>query len=281
MPTYDNRVLSSEGVPAIPATTTAIAPAVETYLLANPPAVGDGSVTLAKLAIEVTDEIDAKADGGSTTTALAGKAPAASPTFTGTVIVPDNSFTIAKVNGLQAALDAKQATLVSATNIKTINGTTILGSGDMVVGGGSGPTALKKTSTQVINGTGFVDVSGMTFAVVSGTTYFYDFYIVFRSTLATGFRFSVNCPTGALDYMRQYQTVANSDLVGVATWLEGHAVNRDVGTVTTASIAAGVDLVCRIQGSYVCTQNGTFALRAASETANTDLVIQRACCTYF
>ena len=35
----------------------------------------------------------------------------------------------------QAALDAKQDTLVSATNIKTINGSSILGSGDIVVSG--------------------------------------------------------------------------------------------------------------------------------------------------
>lgn len=39
-----------------------------------------------------------------------------------------------------AALDAKQATLVSATNIKTINGSTVLGSGDLAVSGGLGYT---------------------------------------------------------------------------------------------------------------------------------------------
>jgi hypothetical protein len=38
----------------------------------------------------------------------------------------------------QTALNGKQATLVSATNIKTVNGSTLLGSGDLVVGGGSG-----------------------------------------------------------------------------------------------------------------------------------------------
>lgn len=38
----------------------------------------------------------------------------------------------------QTALNAKQDTLVSGTNIKTINGNTILGSGDLVVGGSSG-----------------------------------------------------------------------------------------------------------------------------------------------
>lgn len=37
----------------------------------------------------------------------------------------------------QAALDSKQATLVSATNIKTINGSSILGSGDLAVSGGA------------------------------------------------------------------------------------------------------------------------------------------------
>lgn len=38
---------------------------------------------------------------------------------------------------LQTSLSAKQATLVSATNIKTINGNSLLGSGDLVVGGGA------------------------------------------------------------------------------------------------------------------------------------------------
>jgi len=43
--------------------------------------------------------------------------------------------TIADVTGLQAALDSKQATLVSGTNIKTINGAPVLGSGDLVIQG--------------------------------------------------------------------------------------------------------------------------------------------------
>lgn len=40
----------------------------------------------------------------------------------------------------QTALDAKQSTLVSGTNIKTINGSTVLGSGDLVISGGGGGT---------------------------------------------------------------------------------------------------------------------------------------------
>jgi hypothetical protein len=44
---------------------------------------------------------------------------------------------VANVVGLQTALDAKQATLVSSTNIKTINSASLLGSGDIAISSGS------------------------------------------------------------------------------------------------------------------------------------------------
>ncbi len=50
---------------------------------------------------------------------------------------------ISTVTGLQTALDGKQASLVSATSIKTINGVSVLGSGDLTVSGG----ATKGTAT--------------------------------------------------------------------------------------------------------------------------------------
>ena len=52
--------------------------------------------------------------------------------------------TLASQTDLQAALDAKQATLVSATNIKTINGSSVLGAGDLVVTGAAPDIALSK-----------------------------------------------------------------------------------------------------------------------------------------
>ena len=44
--------------------------------------------------------------------------------------------TLSAQTDLQSVLDAKQATLVSQTNIKSINGTTLLGSGDLTVSAG-------------------------------------------------------------------------------------------------------------------------------------------------
>ena len=43
----------------------------------------------------------------------------------------------ANVSALQTAMDGKQPTLVSGTNIKTINGNSILGEGNLVIGGGA------------------------------------------------------------------------------------------------------------------------------------------------
>ena len=53
-----------------------------------------------------------------------------------------DAVALANVTGLSAALAAKQATLVSATNIKTINGSSVLGSGDLAVSGGGGASQI-------------------------------------------------------------------------------------------------------------------------------------------
>jgi len=50
---------------------------------------------------------------------------------------------IANVTGLQTALDGKQATLVSGTNVKTVNGETLLGEGNIVVSGGGGAIGIE------------------------------------------------------------------------------------------------------------------------------------------
>jgi hypothetical protein len=62
---------------------------------------------------------------------------------------------------LQTALNAKQATLVSGTNIKTVNSTSLLGSGDIAVQ----PTLVSGTNIKTVNGnsllgSGDVTISG-------------------------------------------------------------------------------------------------------------------------
>ena len=137
---------------------------------------------------------------------------------------------------------------------------------------------LKKTSNQTINsGAGvFTDITGLTFPVVNGIDYAFKFYIVFRSAVTTtGWKASVNCPAGTLDFFATGQTIAN-DVAGVATWLQRHNVTRDDMTLLTSTITAGVDLLFMIEGRFLCTANGTFACRFANELAsNTNIEVQK------
>ena len=143
---------------------------------------------------------------------------------------------------------------------------------------GGGMTLLKTTSNQTINaGAGvFVDVTGLTFAVAAGVDYAFEFYITFRSAATTtGWKASVNCPAGTLDFWAGSDVIANG-AAGVATHTQRHNVDRDDMTLLTATITQNVDLNVRIKGRYLCTASGTFAARFANELAsNTQLVVQQ------
>lgn len=145
-------------------------------------------------------------------------------------------------------------------------------------GGGGGITTLRKTADQIINGTAYQDITGLTFAVAANTDYAFTFYIVFRSAATTtGFRFSIDGPAGAVvDYHIKMQTIANTTTTLAATWIEGHCVVYNTLTVLAATVTANVDLVCMITGRIkVGGTAGTLAARVASELANDDLVVQK------
>ena len=60
-----------------------------------------------------------------------------------------HTHSISQINNLQSALNGKQATLVSGTNIRTINGTSILGAGDIPVVA----SLAEKSLADIINAT--------------------------------------------------------------------------------------------------------------------------------
>lgn len=76
--------------------------------------------------------------------------------FDGVYAAIVHTHVIADTIGLQAAIDAKQATLVSATSIKTINGASVLGSGNLVVSGTGdviGPASSVDNTIPLFNST--------------------------------------------------------------------------------------------------------------------------------
>jgi len=68
--------------------------------------------------------------------------------------------TLSSQTDLQTALDGKQVTLVSGTNIKTINGNSLLGSGNIVVGGAVLYTEVEKSIGSVPKLAGKFTIAG-------------------------------------------------------------------------------------------------------------------------
>lgn len=80
----------------------------------------------------------------------------------------DNSDTYYPTQkAVKTAVDAKQDTLVSATNIKTINGESILGSGDLEIASGGSSFWTPKTATKV-SGTSITIPTDLTAIFVRG-----------------------------------------------------------------------------------------------------------------
>ena len=68
--------------------------------------------------------------------------------------VSDHTHTIGQVEGLTSSLSGKQDTLVSGTNIKTINNQSLLGSGNITIQGGGGGGSVNMVGAFTINGDG-------------------------------------------------------------------------------------------------------------------------------
>ena len=134
-------------------TGTTITDALNTLRISS----GDGTGDMVKVVYD-TDN-DGKVDSAEVADSVAWAGVSGKPsTFPPTT----HNHPIAEITSLQTALDNKQASLVSGTNIKTINGNSILGSGDLVVSGGGGG------SGDVVGPSSSVDNNITTFDGVTG-----------------------------------------------------------------------------------------------------------------
>ena len=142
------------------------------------------------------------------------------------------------------------------------------------------PTGVKTTADQTINGTAYQTISGLGFPVVANTDYAFEFTIVFTSTAATGFGFSVSGPSPSqivyIDYVVTYQTTANAT-AGTDVMTQRHDIAYDAMPATTATVTGGVNLHAHIKGTLRtgAITPGTLSARVRSESANNDLVVKR------
>jgi hypothetical protein len=135
-------------------------------------------------------------------------------------------------------------------------------------GGGGGDTYLRKTSIQTISVAGFVDITQLTFSVVSGRTYVIEAFVIFRSdTPSMGVRFAVNGPASPtlllIRSMKQFTPpgTASTDMYSEASLT---AYNTPI-PVSLNEPASGTNLIWEAKGTFVPSANGTFALRIDKE----------------
>lgn len=126
---------------------------------------------------------------------------------------------VASVSGLQVILDDKQATLQPGVNIKTINGSSILGSGDLFVAGGGGSSsaqavtnlsALRSLSKLTYQ---FAQVTGHTTAADGGGGFYY--YVSTDVTSADNAGTVIVAADGGRWYLDVTSGVVNADQFGI------------------------------------------------------------------
>lgn len=121
------------------------------------------------------------------------------------------------------------------------------------------------------------DVTGLSFPVVSGGTYFFRATIIYTAAATTtGSRWSINGPTTSqLIYRSEYSLTATSRTVndGLSAY--------DSPAASNASSAATGSNVALIEGYITVTANGTVVVRFASEVSASAIIAKTGSTLYY
>lgn len=180
-----------------------------------------------------------------------------------------------------STFNGKQAALVSGTNIKTINGSTVLGSGDLVVSGTVAgfwaATVDKLTSTQASTVTALANVTQLVDTMVANGVYMVNCFVTFRSAATTtGLNLGFTSPTGSIC---QLEVVVPITSTAAATQLRTIFPNS-AATNTGNVLGTGVTTInnnqtARISGVVTCGATpGNFQVQFASEVNASAITLQ-------
>ena len=183
----------------------------------------------------------------------------------------------ASVSGILTSTDwstfnGKQAELVSATNIKTINGSSVLGSGDLVVTGSApdGYTYIIKSVNQDVTNAGVTNDTEFSFSVVAAGQYMVEMEVAISGNNTTG------------DYAFDFQVSAGTMKgKGTAQNLTAAAAIQNIivtaaGAANTTAVVCGVStadlddvIAMRIIYSFTASANATFRYRFGNASLGT------------
>jgi hypothetical protein len=169
------------------------------------------------------------------------------------------------VNTLYSGLAAsKQDTLVSATNIKTVNGSSLLGSGDLVVSSGYHLVATLSGDQATGANVTPVTLTGLVFSYAANSKY--RIWAMGRvaptaATTGCGFQFDLSSAVTAIDVQFFHQLANTGTLSG------GHSIADDASVGVSSGMPATSTYPVTVHGLLVTGANtGTAQLRFRSET---------------
>jgi hypothetical protein len=153
------------------------------------------------------------------------------------------SANLVSSGGVATSLTNKQDTLVSATNIKTINGNSLLGSGDLVISGGGG--GIEVGTTAVTSGT-----IGRVFFQGTGDVVQQDAVFVFNPT-TKAFGVGTSSPSGIINGVSGVSSLLFSTGAG--------SVTPTLSVANTNASGKAVAFACGVGASVLAySTNGAF-----------------------
>lgn len=178
--------------------------------------------------------------------------------FNAGALPPVQEFPMSSIVGLQSTVNNKP----DISNIKTINGQSILGGGNLVLSG-SGISRVFLPGDVVNNNAvanTIADVTGLSFPVNANTTYRFRFFIVYTSAATTtGSRWSINGP--AATFMNYYSTYT---LTSTSITNNQGLSSYNVPAASSASSLASGNIAI-IEGIIRPSASGNVIARFASE----------------
>lgn len=160
--------------------------------------------------------------------------------------------------------NAKQAALVSATNIKTINGSSVLGSGDLVVSSGYHLVATLASDQATGANVTPVTLTGLVFSYAANSKYRIWFMGNVQPTAATtgcGFQFDLSSAVTSISVQFYHQLANTGTLSG------GHSIADDASVGVSSGMPGTSTYPVTGEGLLITTGNtGTAQLRFRSET---------------